>query len=65
MVVEILLGVGGFDSDGGAELTVVSAVINVQKSDVGGKCCPVSPIIFIYHMHFQVFLITLHEVWLM
>ena len=39
MVVEILLGVVGFDMDRGAELTVVNAEVDVQKSDVGrGKC---------------------------
>ena len=35
MVLEILLGVHGFDMDRGAEPTVVNADIDVQKSDVG------------------------------
>ena len=36
MVVEVvLLGVGGFDVDRGAEMTVVNTDINVQKSDMG------------------------------
>ena len=37
MIVEILLGVGGFNMDGGAELTIVNADIDVQKGDVGGE----------------------------
>ena len=35
MVVEVLLGIGGFEVDRGAEMTVVDVDINVQKSDVG------------------------------
>ena len=35
MIVEILLGVGGFNMDRGAELTMVNADIDVQKGDVG------------------------------
>ena len=37
MVVEVLLGVGGFDVDRGVEMTVVDADIDVQKNDVGGE----------------------------
>ena len=36
MVVEVLLGVGGFDEERGAEITVVDTDIDVQKSDMGG-----------------------------
>ena len=36
MVVEVLLGVDGFNVDRGAEMTVVNADIEVQKSDMGG-----------------------------
>ena len=38
MVVEVLLGVDGFDVDRGAELTMVDLDIEVQKSDMGGGC---------------------------
>ena len=34
MVVEVLLGVGGFDADRGTEMTVVNTDIDVQKSEV-------------------------------
>ena len=37
---EILLGVGGLNMDRGAELTVVDADIDVQKSDMGGGSVP-------------------------
>ena len=36
MIVEILLGVGGFNMDRGAELTMVNADIDVQRGNVGG-----------------------------
>ena len=32
---QILLMVGGFDVDGGVELTLVSMNIDIQKGDVG------------------------------
>ena len=37
MVVEVLLGVGGFDMDRGAEMTVVDTDIDVQRSDMVGE----------------------------
>ena len=37
MVVEVLLGVGGFDVDRGAEMTTFNTDIDVQKSDMGGR----------------------------
>ena len=37
MVVEVLLGVGGFDMDRGVKMTIVDMVIEVQKSDIGGE----------------------------
>ena len=37
MVVEVLLGVSGFDVDRGAEMTMFSTDIDVQKSDMGGE----------------------------
>ena len=40
MVMEILLGVGGFDVDRGAEMTVVNTDIDIQKSDLGGGDVP-------------------------
>ena len=40
MVVEVLLGVGGFDVDRGAEMTMIDMDIDVQKSDVGGGSVP-------------------------
>ena len=40
MVMEILWGVGVFNMDRGAELTMVNADIIVQKSDVGGGSVP-------------------------
>ena len=40
MVVEVLLGVGGFDVDRGAEMTMVNTDIDVQKSDMGGGSVP-------------------------
>ena len=39
MIVEILLGVGGFNMDRGAELPMVNADIDVQKYDMGGGKC--------------------------
>ena len=35
---EELLGVGGFKLDRGEELTLVDADFNIQKSDMGGGC---------------------------
>ena len=40
MVVEAWLGVGGFNVDRGAEMTVVDADIKVQKIYVGGGNVP-------------------------
>ena len=40
MVVEVLLGVGGFDVDRGAEMTIFNTDIDVQKSDMGGGSVP-------------------------
>ena len=40
MVVEVLLGVGGFDMDRGAEMTMVNMNIYVQESDMGGGSVP-------------------------
>ena len=40
MIVEILLGVGGFYMNRGAELNTVDAEINVQKGDVRGGSVP-------------------------
>ena len=40
MVVKVLLGVGGFDVDRGAEMTVVNMDIDVQKSEMGGGSVP-------------------------
>ena len=40
MVVEILLGVGGFNMDKGAELTMIDVDIDIQKGDVGGGSVP-------------------------
>ena len=40
MAVEVLLGVGGFDVDRGAEMTVFNMDIDVQKSDRGGGSVP-------------------------
>ena len=39
-VMEVLLGVGGFDVDRGAERTVVNTDIDVQKSDMGRGSVP-------------------------
>ena len=36
MVVELLLGVAGFNVDRGAEMTVVNTDTDIQKSDMGG-----------------------------
>ena len=36
MVVEVLLGVGGFHVDRGAEMTMFNTDIDVQKCDMGG-----------------------------
>ena len=40
MVVEVLLGVGGFDVDRGAKMTVVDTDIDIQKSEMGGGRVP-------------------------
>ena len=40
MIVEILLGVGGFNMDRGVELTMVDADIDIQKNEVGGGRVP-------------------------
>ena len=37
MIVEVLLGVGGFDVYRGAELTMFNKDIYIQKSDMGGQ----------------------------
>ena len=37
---EVLLGVGGFDVDRGAEMTMVNTDIDVQKSNMGGGSVP-------------------------
>ena len=40
MVVEVLLVVGRFDVDRGAEMTMFNSDIDVQKSDMGGGSVP-------------------------
>ena len=40
MVVEVLLGVGGFGVDRGVGMTVVDTDIDVQKSDMEGENFP-------------------------
>ena len=40
VIVEILLGVGGFNMDRGAELTMIDADIDVQKGDMGRGSVP-------------------------
>ena len=40
VVVEVLLGVGGFDVDRGAEVTMFNMYIDVQKSDMVGGSVP-------------------------
>ena len=40
VVVEVLLGVGGFYVDRGAEITMLNMDIDVQKSDIGGGSIP-------------------------
>ena len=40
MVVEVLLGAGGFNVNRGAEMTMVDTDIDVQKSDMGGGNVP-------------------------
>ena len=40
MIVETLLGVGGFNMDRGAELAMVDEGIDVQKGDMGGGSVP-------------------------
>ena len=40
IVVEVLLGVRGFDVDRGAEMTVVNTDIDIQKNDMGGESVP-------------------------
>ena len=39
-VVEVLLGVGGFNVDRGVEMTMFNTDIDVQKSDMGGGSVP-------------------------
>ena len=39
-LVEILLGVSGFNMDRGAEMTMVDADTDTQKSDMGGGSVP-------------------------
>ena len=40
MVVEVSLGVDGFDVDGGAEMAMVNTDIDIQESDMGGGNVP-------------------------
>ena len=40
MVVEVLLGVGRFDVDRSAEMTMFNMDIDIQKSDMGGGSVP-------------------------
>ena len=40
MVVEVLLGVGGFDVNRGVEITMVNSDIDIQKSDMVGGSVP-------------------------
>ena len=40
VIVEILLGIIGFNMDRDAELTIIDADINVQKGDLGGGSVP-------------------------
>ena len=40
MVMEVLLGVGGFDVDRGAEMTMVNMDIDIQESDMRGGSVP-------------------------
>ena len=40
MIVEVLLGVCGFNVDRDAELTMVNVNSNVQKGDMGGGSAP-------------------------
>ena len=40
MVVKVLLGVGRFDVDGGAEVAIFNMDIDVQKSGMGGGSVP-------------------------
>ena len=40
MVMEVLLGVGGFDVNRGAGMTMFNTDIDVQKSDMGGGSVP-------------------------
>ena len=40
IVVEVLLRVGGFDVDRGAEMTMFNTDIDVQKRDMGGGSVP-------------------------
>ena len=40
LVVEVLLGVGRFDVDRSAEMTMFNTDIDVQKSDMGGGSMP-------------------------
>ena len=40
MVVEVLLGVGGFDVDRGVDMIMVNTDIDIQKSDMGGGSVP-------------------------
>ena len=40
MVVEVLLGVGGFDVDRSSEMTMFNIDTDIQKSDMGGGSVP-------------------------
>ena len=40
MVMEILLIAGGFNEDGGVELTLVNVNINIQEGDMGMRGVP-------------------------
>ena len=40
MVVEVLLGVGRFDVDRDAEMTIFNMDIDIQKGDLGGGSVP-------------------------
>ena len=40
VLIERLLGVGGFDMDRGVELTMVNVNIHIQRTDVGGGSVP-------------------------
>ena len=40
MVLEVLLGVGRFDVDRGAEMAIFNTDVDVQKGDMGGGSVP-------------------------